>query len=260
MNKVRAKKHLGQHFLKDRAIAEQIASLIPFNKDMEILEIGPGMGVLTEYLLPVWKQNLVCIEIDKESTNYLLQAGWSGGLRLLQADFLKLKMEDISKSQNIALIGNYPYNISTEIAFKVIDQRTLVSYFGGMFQKEVAERFCAKHGSKVYGVTSVLLQAYYECNYLFTVDASSFSPPPKVKSGVMLCVRKRNFPDCEYRNLALMVKTAFGQRRKTLNNAFKSLITSTSGFELPEKWKPLRAEQLSVDEFVELTKLWENRT
>jgi 16S rRNA (adenine1518-N6/adenine1519-N6)-dimethyltransferase len=159
----------------------------------------------------------------------------------------------------VAVIGNYPYNISTQIAFRVLEARNPVKFFGGMFQREVARRFCADHGNKEYGVTSVLLQAFYDCKYLFTVNEGSFNPPPAVKSGVMACVRKELPPDCTYKSLALVVKTAFNQRRKTLSNALKPLTSSKPSFVLPDELKGKRAEQLPVETFIMLAARWDSR-
>ena len=157
----------------------------------------------------------------------------------------------------MAVIGNYPYNISTQIAFRVMEQADKVLFFGGMFQKEVAKRFCAEHGNKEYGITSVMLQALYDCRFEFTVNEGAFSPPPKVKSGVISCTRKAQTLPCSYRNLLVVVKTAFSQRRKTLSNALKPLLSSRPDFKLPAEWQSQRAEQLSVQDFVRLTEIWE---
>lgn len=258
MEKVKAKKHLGQHFLKDLEIAEKIANLVPPNADA-VIEIGPGMGVLSKLLFPVFGKNLTCIEIDKESVAFLETEEWAQGLRVEQSDFLKINLSELLQKQT-AVIGNYPYNISTEIVFKIIEYNEQVSWFGGMFQKEVAERFCAKHGNKTYGVTSVLLQSLYDCYYDFTVAETAFVPAPKVKSGVIHCIRKSEPLPCKYKSLSMVVKTAFSQRRKTLNNTLKPLTSSASAFLIPEEWKGLRAEQLSVADFIHLAQLWENRT
>lgn len=260
MDKVRAKKHLGQHFLRNREIAQQIAALAPRNVAGALIEIGPGMGVLTEFLYPVWKQDMVCAEIDVESVDYLKQQAWANELKVSNTDILKTGWDTLIQAGNLAVIGNYPYNISTEIAFRVIDNHTSISWFGGMFQKEVAERFCARHGNKDYGVTSVLLQAYYHCVYQFTVGPEHFIPPPKVQSGVMVCTIRPDMPACSLKSLKTVVKTAFGQRRKTLSNALRPLTSSSASFVIPEPWKALRAEQLSVEDFLELATIWENRT
>lgn len=259
MEKVKAKKHLGQHFLKDESVAEKIAALVPADDFTAVIEIGPGMGVLSKYLYPAWKEKLVCVEIDRESVSYLSKAPWAQGLRVVEADFLQIPLSGIFENGKAAVIGNYPYNISSQIAFKVMEHCDRISWFGGMFQHEVAARFAARHGNKEYGVTSVLLQSLYDCSYQFTVEAGAFIPPPKVKSGVLACTRRADALPCSFKSLSLIVKTAFNQRRKTMHNAMKSLVASTSGFELPEQWKGLRAEQLSVRDFIDLAVMWESR-
>jgi 16S rRNA (adenine1518-N6/adenine1519-N6)-dimethyltransferase len=258
MERVRAKKHLGQHFLKDKAAAEKIAALIPLDGIDRVVEIGPGMGVLTEILYPVWQQKLWAVEIDKESVVYLHKVPWAAGLHVVEGDFLRLPESQVLAESNTAVIGNYPYNISTQIAFKVMENASKVSFFGGMFQREVARRFCSIHGNKEYGVTSVLLQSLFDCEYVFTVDENAFSPAPKVKSGVMRCLRKKEDLECNFKSLSLVVKTAFNQRRKTMHNAMKSLTSSRTNFVLPENWAGKRAEQLSVEEFIFLARAWEN--
>ncbi|MBS3916011.1 MAG: ribosomal RNA small subunit methyltransferase A [Bacteroidetes bacterium] len=257
MNKVRAKKHLGQHFLLDKKIASDIAAILNSDSYDKVLEIGPGMGVLTEFLYPVWKEKLYVIEIDKESVQYLKKVEWAENLNILEGDFLNWKPAEIFDKKKIALIGNYPYNISTEIAFKAIENVENVAFFGGMFQLEVGKRLCAPHGNKAYGVTSVLLQAYFNCTFNFIVEPNAFSPPPKVKSGVISCVRKNENQEFVYKYLKLVVKTAFNQRRKTLSNALKSLTSSNPRFILPENWAGLRAEQLSVEDFIQLSRNWQ---
>lgn len=259
MEKVRAKKHLGQHFLKNQEIANNIAALAAPGIADSLIEIGPGMGVLTKSLFTNWGNKLLCIEIDKESVEFLKTESWAEGLHLLEADVLKTGWELPVDGPQLAVIGNYPYNISTEIAFLVIDNHLKIQWFGGMFQKEVAGRFCSVHGNREYGVTSVLLQAFYNCEYKFTVPPESFVPPPKVQSGVMVCTRKKELPACSLKALKTVVKTAFSQRRKTLSNALKPLTSSSESFVIPDKWKSLRAEQLSVEDFIELTGIWEAR-
>ena len=258
MKKVAPKKHLGQHFLIDKEVTERVAQIIAGVEADELIEIGPGMGVLTEKLYPVWQNRLHCIEIDTESVAYLKKAPWAAGLKVTCGDFLKLSDSEIFNTGKTAVIGNYPYNISTQIAFKVMEQAEKVVFFGGMFQKEVAARFCATHGNKEYGITSVLLQALFDCKYLFSVDENAFSPPPKVKSGVMAAHRRKEKLPCSYKNLLMVVKTAFNQRRKVLSNGLKPLTSSRPAFQIPEKWKTLRAEQLSVTDFIDLTVLWEH--
>jgi 16S rRNA (adenine1518-N6/adenine1519-N6)-dimethyltransferase len=257
MEKVKAKKHLGQHFLTDKVVTEKISQMLGDLKVDKILEIGPGMGILTQYLLPIYGEKLECIEIDLESVAYLKKAEWAKGLKIISGDFLHLPVNDLFSGSKMAVIGNYPYNISTQIAFKVMENVDKVEFFGGMFQKEVAKRFCAEHGNKEYGITSVILQALFDCKYLFTVNEGAFNPPPKVKSGVIACFRKQEPLPCSYRNLLVVVKTAFSQRRKTLSNALKPLLSSRAGFQLPAEWQGQRAEQLSVQDFVHLTTIWE---
>ena len=256
--KVKPKKQLGQHFLTDDSIAGKIAESIGDYPIDRIIEVGAGMGILTKPLLSKYGSKLACVEIDRESVDWLKKQDWTSGLQILEGDFLKMPYAELFESGNNAVIGNYPYNISTQIAFKVMESPIEVAFFGGMFQREVARRFCADHGNKEYGVTSVLLQAYYDCKYLFTVNEGSFNPPPAVKSGVMACFRKQQNPPCSYKSLALVVKTGFNQRRKTLSNALKPLLSSKQSFTLPENIAGKRAEQLSVETFIGLALAWEN--
>lgn len=260
MQKVAPKKQLGQHFLTDPAIALKIASSIPQGLWDRVVEVGPGMGILTKPLLETHGSALHCVEIDTESVHWLQQQAWAKDLNIIHGDFLAIPDNTLFGDGRVAVIGNYPYNISTQIAFRVLESKNPVSFFGGMFQREVARRFCAEHGNKEYGVTSVLLQAFYNCKYLFTVNEGSFNPPPAVKSGVMACLRKEQLPGCTYKSLALVVKTAFNQRRKTLSNALKPLTSSKPAFELPETLKGKRAEQLSVETFVMLAAQWDSLT
>lgn len=258
MQKVAPKKQLGQHFLTDPAIALRIATSIPQGQWNRVVEVGPGMGILTRPLLETHGAALHCVEIDKESVEWLRLQVWAKELSILQGDFLAVPEVVLFGDGNVAVIGNYPYNISTQIAFRVLEARNPVKFFGGMFQREVARRFCAEHGNKEYGVTSVLLQAFYDCKYLFTVNEGSFNPPPAVKSGVMACVRRELPPDCTYKSLALVVKTAFNQRRKTLSNALKPLTSSKPSFVLPDELKGKRAEQLPVETFIMLAARWDS--
>ncbi len=257
-NGVRAKKHLGQHFLVDDEVARKTAELVPDDLDL-IIEVGPGTGVLTQYLYEKWGEKLLCIELDSESVSYLKTADWAQGLNVVEADFLQLDVRPY-QGKRIGIVGNYPYNISTQIAFKILEEDWNVVSFVGMFQKEVAERFCAKSGSKVYGVTSVLLQSYFSCGYSFTVEAEAFLPPPKVKSAVMYASRIETGELPEWKPLKSVVKLAFSQRRKTLSNALKSFIVGRSGFELPEEWKGLRAEALSVEDYHKLVQRYLSST
>ncbi len=249
---VRAKKHLGQHFLKDEFIAEKIANTLTEKGYKNVLEIGPGMGVLTKYLLKK-KFTTTVIEIDTESIEYLKAHYLNLSSRIIEADFLKMDIQKIFKGEQFAIIGNFPYNISTQIVFKAIENREFVTELCGMFQKEVAQRIAEKPGSKTYGILSVLTQAFFEVEYLFTVPPSVFNPPPKVNSGVIRLVRKEDYSlPVDVPFFFKVVKTAFNQRRKTLRNSLKS-------FQLSDKLREdvifaKRPEQLSVHQFITLTK------
>lgn len=251
MEKVKAKKHLGQHFLKDESIAKAIADTLNLEGYDDVLEIGPGMGVLTKYLLEKPITTYV-IEIDTESVAYLDANYPKLKDKIISKDFLKYDVNEVFNGKQFAIIGNFPYNISTQIVFRTLEYRNQIPEFSGMFQKEVAERICSKKGSKVYGILSVLAQAFYDVEYLFTVDETVFDPPPKVKSGVMRMRRKENYSlPCSEKLLFTVVKTAFQQRRKTMRNSLKSLNLSDNLRE--EKIFDLRPEQLSVEQFIELT-------
>ncbi len=249
---VRAKKFLGQHFLKDETIANKIADSLSLEGYQHILEIGPGMGMLTKYLLKKDKTIWV-VEIDRESIAYLKTHYLHLSERIIEKDFLKMDLSIYFKDQPLAIIGNFPYNISSQIVFKAIENREKIPEFSGMFQKEVAQRICGKPGNKTYGILSVLTQAFYDAEYLFTVDPSVFNPPPKVDSGVLKLTRKKNYTlPVDTAFFFRVVKTAFNQRRKTLRNSLKS-------FDISDKLKEdvifaLRPEQLSVQQFIELTK------
>ena len=248
---VRAKKHLGQHFLKDEVVAKKIADTLNLNGYNKVLEIGPGTGVLTKYLLEK-DIELVAMDVDRDSISFLEANYLNKNLQLLEADFLKYDLSDVFGDNEFAVTGNFPYNISTQIVFKTLENKEKIPEFTGMFQKEVALRICAKEGSKTYGILSVLAQAFYEAEYLFTVPPTVFNPPPKVESGVLRLVRKADFSlACDEKMLYKVVKTAFQQRRKTLRNSLKS-------FNLSDKIKEdtifgQRPEQLSVAQFVALT-------
>lgn len=254
MKKVRAKKHLGQHFLNDLNIAQKIANSLTHQEYGQVLEIGPGMGVLTQFLLQK-ESEIFVIEIDSESVAYLKKNFPKLNEHIIAGDFLKLPLNDIF-TEPFALIGNFPYNISSQILFKALEHREIIPEIAGMFQKEVAERVASKPGNKNYGIISVLLQAYYDIEYLFTVSEHVFTPPPKVKSGVIRLIRKEQQTlACNEKLFKRVVKTAFNQRRKTLRNALKSITLVDE-----KKAKPylgLRAEQLSVDDFVQLTQCFE---
>ena len=255
-NQVRAKKHLGQHFLRDENIAKKIANTLTLKGYKDVLEIGPGMGVLTKYLLEKQITTHV-IEIDSESVQYLKNNYPNLTERIYEKDFLKYDLNQIFKGKPFAVIGNFPYNISSQIVFKMLEMRYQIPEFSGMFQKEVAQRICSKEGSKVYGILSVLTQAFYKADYLFTVPPSVFNPPPKVDSGVLLLTRKDyyNLP-CDEGLFFKIVKAAFQQRRKTLRNSLK--IFNLSNNLKANTIFGLRPEQLSVSAFVELTSLIEN--
>lgn len=248
---VKAKKHLGQHFLTDESIAKDIADSLSLSGYKKVLEIGPGMGVLTKYVLEKPIETFV-IEIDTESVEYLQTHYLNLAPNIISKDFLKYNLKEVFEEEPFAIIGNFPYNISTQIVFKTLEMRDQVPEFSGMFQKEVAQRICSKKGSKVYGILSVLAQAFYDCEYLFTVPPTVFNPPPKVDSGVMIMRRKENYKlDCDEKLLFTVVKTAFNQRRKTLRNSLKSLNLSDKLQE--DTIFALRPEQLSVEDFISLT-------
>jgi 16S rRNA (adenine1518-N6/adenine1519-N6)-dimethyltransferase len=250
MQPVRAKKHLGQHFLADRNIAERIVLGLPEDAyENDLIEIGPGTGVLTQFILQKKESGFFGLDLDQESIDYLKQTYPTRENDFIFCDFLKFPVESIVKPP-FSIIGNFPYNISSQIMFRVLEHRNNVKYVVGMFQKEVAKRIAEKPGSKEYGILSVLLQAYFDITYLFTVQAGSFNPPPKVLSGVIRL--KRNAVeklDCNEKLFFLVVKTAFNQRRKTVRNALKPILTKPLEHVLLDK----RAEQLSVNDFVILT-------
>jgi 16S rRNA (adenine1518-N6/adenine1519-N6)-dimethyltransferase len=251
MEAVKAKKHLGQHFLKDESIAKAIADTLNLEGYNDVLEIGPGMGVLTKYLLEK-ETNVYVIEIDGESVTYLEENYPKLKDKIISKDFLKYNINEIFEDKPFAIIGNFPYNISTQIVFRCLEMRSQVPEFAGMFQKEVAERICEKKGTKAYGILSVLVQAFYEAEYLFTVDETVFIPPPKVKSGVLRLRRKENFTlPCSEKLFFTVVKTAFQQRRKTLRNSLKTLNLSDNLKE--DEVFNLRPEQLDYNQFIALT-------
>ena len=250
---VRAKKHLGQHFLTDQNIARNIVDSLSFEGYKKVLEVGPGMGVLTKFLLEKDSEIYVA-EIDQESIVYLKQHYPKLEEQHFVGDFLKINIPEVF-NEELAVIGNFPYNISSQILFKIIDNYTLIPEMSGMFQKEVAERTAAKPRTKDYGILSVLVQAYYDVEYLFTVHENVFNPPPKVKSGVIRMTR--NQKDGLAGNEILfkqIVKAGFGQRRKKMSNALKVLG-------IPENMKShpfldIRAEELSVADFIAFTNEW----
>lgn len=251
MDKVKAKKHLGQHFLNDENIAQKIADALTLEGYGKVLEIGPGMGVLTKYLLEKPIDTYV-IEIDTESVEYLQNHYLKLSNKIISKDFLKYNIKEVFADEPFAIIGNFPYNISSQIVFRTLEMRDQIPEFSGMFQKEVAERICEKKGTKAYGILSVLTQAFYDTEYLFTVSEHVFTPPPKVKSGVMRMRRKENYKlPCDEKLFFNVVKTAFNQRRKTLRNSLKSFNMTDNLRE--DSIFDLRPEQLSVEQFIELT-------
>lgn len=251
MDKVKAKKHLGQHFLKDESIAKNIAGTLSGQGYNRVLEIGPGMGVLTKYLLEEPFETWV-IEIDTESVAYLNQHYPQLKGKIISKDFLRYDIKEVFGTEPFAIVGNFPYNISTQIVFRALEMRSQIPEFAGMFQKEVAERICEKKGSKAYGILSVLVQAFYDAEYLFTVSEDVFIPPPKVKSGVLRLKRKDNYTlPCSEKLFFNVVKTAFNQRRKTLRNSLKSFGLADNLKEDPIF--DLRPEQLSTEQFIDLT-------
>ncbi len=251
MQTVKPKKFLGQHFLTDLQIAKSIADTIDNFSGLPILEIGPGMGVLTQFLLKK-EGELTVVELDRESVPYLQKHFPELGGRIVEGDFLKLDLDTLFSTQ-FCLIGNYPYNISSQIFFKLLDYKDLIPCCTGMIQKEVAERIAAGPGSKTYGILSVLLQAWFDVEYLFTVSETVFDPPPKVKSGVVRLVRNdRKNLSCDERLFKTVVKTSFNQRRKTLRNSMKPLLgKGCEAYSDPIFNK--RPEQLSVADFERLT-------
>jgi 16S rRNA (adenine1518-N6/adenine1519-N6)-dimethyltransferase len=255
MKQVRAKKHLGQHFLNDLSIAQRITDSL--QSQLPVLEVGPGMGVLTRFLVQKPGIDLQLIEIDTESVEYLHQHYPELGSRIIYGDFLKLDLQTLM-GRPFAVIGNFPYNISSQIFFKVLEHIDLVPEVVGMLQKEVAERLAAKPGCKEYGILSVLLQAYYDIEYLFTVDAQVFTPPPKVQSAVIRLTRNNTHDlGCDTKLFKQVIKATFNQRRKAIRNSLK-LLTFNREAVMGSPLVNLRPEQLSVAQFVELTLLVQN--
>ena len=254
MRKVRAKKSLGQHFLTDLSIAERIAHTLEDFKHLPVLEVGPGMGVLTQFLLEMGL-DLTVVELDSESVDYLNAAFPQLHGRIIGEDFLKMDLKKLYGDAPFCIIGNYPYNISTQIFFKVLDYRDQVVCCSGMLQREVAQRIAEPPGSKAYGILSVLLQAWYDIEYLFTVDEHVFNPPPKVKSGVIRLTRN-DVTDLgvDERMFKRIVKAAFGQRRKMLRSSLKPIFGADPTVMERDVFRQ-RPEQLSVSEFIELTNL-----
>lgn len=248
---VKAKKHLGQHFLTDKNICKKIADQFrKHNGCNKVLEIGPGMGALTQFLLEQEGTEVHVMEIDPESVGFLEANYPALHGRIYSNDFLKCDLQSIMGTEPFAVVGNFPYNISSQILFKCLEYRNQVPEIMGMFQREVALRIAEKPGTKQYGIISVLIQAFYDIEYCFTVDEHVFNPPPKVKSGVIRCTRnaRTTFP-CSEKLFIQVVKVGFNQRRKTLRNSLKSII----GSDFQHEFLTLRPEVLSVDQFIELT-------
>jgi len=260
-NAIKAKKHLGQHFLKDEHIAQDIAQTLRLEGYGNVIEIGPGMGVLTKHLL-MRHVNLVAMDLDEESIVYLNHTfplehskvlEKNNRLTVVEADFLKFDLQKLFGGEQFAIIGNFPYNISSQIVFKMLEMRQQVPEFSGMFQKEVAQRICEREGSKTYGILSVLVQAFYHAEYLFTVHPNVFDPPPRVQSGVLRLTRKQDLHlDCDEQLFVKIVKTTFNQRRKTIRNSLKSFGLSDNLKE--DAIFDQRPEQLAVSDFIGLTK------
>lgn len=251
---VRAKKALGQHFLTDLSIAQRIADTVEAYKGLPVIEVGPGMGVLTQFLLEAG-HDVTVVELDEESVDYLKINFPQLEGRIVFEDFLKLDLRKIVGDKQFVVIGNYPYNISSQIFFKILDYKDQVVCCSGMLQREVAQRLAAGPGSKTYGILSVLLQAWYDAEYLFTVDEHVFNPPPKVKSGVIRFTRNQvQELGCDEKLMRTVVKSSFGQRRKQLRNSVKPLVPKDSEvLQLPVM--NMRPEQLSVEQFIELTNI-----
>ena len=252
MGFVKPKKFLGQHFLTDLGIAQDIADTVDACPEIPVLEVGPGMGVLTQFLMKKDREVKV-VELDFESVAYLKENFNALEGNIIEDDFLKLKLENIFNGQPFVLTGNYPYNISSQIFFKMLDYKEYIPYCSGMIQKEVVERLAASLGSKSYGILSILIQLWYDVEYLFTVHENVFSPPPKVKSAVVLMKRNgRTSLECDEELFKKIVKGTFNQRRKKLRNSIQQIV----GKESPLLSDPIldkRPEQLSIDDFIELT-------
>lgn len=255
--KVRAKKQLGQHFLNDEGIAHRIVDSLlemdPRGAECSVLEVGPGMGVLTHFLLQEEGLDFRAVEIDGESVEYLIANYPSIRPHLYQEDFLRMELGKIFPGR-LAIIGNFPYNISSQIFFKILDYKDSIPFAVGMIQKEVAERLASPPGSKAYGILSVLLQAWYSIEYLFSVEPGSFTPPPKVRSAVIRIRRNgRTSLGCNEALFKRVVKTCFNMRRKTIRNSIKPLLGEHALADTSSPLLDMRPEQLSVEMFVELT-------
>ena len=254
---VKAKKQLGQHFLRDSSVAERIAATLESPMPSDVLELGPGTGALTRFLLPRNDLNLKVMEIDAESVEFLEDNYPELEGCILKADFLKYDLDKVFDGKPFTLIGNFPYNISSQIFFRVLENPDRIPVVCGMLQKEVAERLASPPGNKNYGILSVLLQAWYDIEYLFSVPPSVFNPPPKVMSGVIR-MRRNNVKTlpCDGNKFRSVVKMSFNQRRKTLRNSLKPLIADRDVSPIA-RFMDKRAEQLSVADFIELTKFFE---
>ena len=260
MKQVRPKKNLGQHFLTDLSIAKRIADTVDACPDLPALEVGPGMGVLTQYLMEK-PRPLKVVEIDSESVEYLKGTLFKGerSEEIIEGDFLRMDLRTLFDGGQFVLTGNYPYDISSQIFFKMIDNRDLIPCCTGMIQREVALRLASKPGNKAYGILSVLIQAWYDVEYLFTVDETVFNPPPKVKSAVIRMTRNKvEHLGCDEQLFRRVVKTVFGQRRKMLRVSLRQLLPADSSlFTLHSSFLTKRPEQLDIAEFVELTNMVE---
>ena len=260
MKQVRPKKNLGQHFLTDLSIAKRIADTVDACPDIPVLEVGPGMGVMTQYLVTKPRPFKV-VEIDRESVVYLKETLFRGyeGTPIIEGDFLRMDLREVFGGQQFVLTGNYPYDISSQIFFKMLDNRDLIPCCTGMIQHEVAVRMASQPGNKQYGILSVLIQAWYDVEYLFTVEPGVFNPPPKVQSAVIRMTRNKvQKLGCDEELFKRVVKTAFNQRRKMLRVSLRQFL-STEAIQMiaDSEFATLRPEQLSIPQFVELTNLVE---
>ena len=252
MDSIKPKKFLGQHFLTDLSVAQRIANTVDAYPDIPILEVGPGMGVLTQYIIPKQRPFKV-VEIDFDSVPYLHEHFPELGDNIIEGDFLKMDLQEVFDGKPFVLTGNYPYNISSQIFFKMVENRNLIPCCTGMIQKEVAERMAASPGGKTYGVLSVLIQAWYDVEYLFTVHENVFNPPPKVKSAVIRLIRNnKQTLGCDERLFRRIVKTVFTMRRKMMRNGMKQILGKDSPM-LADPMFTKRPEELSVQDYVDLT-------
>ena len=252
MKLVKPKKFLGQHFLKDLQVAQDIADTVDACPDLPILEVGPGMGVLTQFLIPKGRQ-LKVVELDFESVAYLRENFAQLGDNIIEKDFLRMDLAELFDGKPFVLTGNYPYNISSQIFFKMLDYKDLIPCCTGMIQKEVAERITAAPGNKTYGILSILIQAWYKVEYLFTVHEHVFNPPPKVKSAVIRMTRNETTDlGCNEKLFKQIVKTTFNQRRKTLRNSISTILDKSHPLSADAIFNK-RPEQLSVEDFIDLT-------